>query len=145
MSTSALAGYKAIARSSTAAGGAKVKIAELRNYRIKVAMNEIDATSHDSSGAREIIAGVEQWEASVEYCQVMSTAAATLSGQTIVDTLLTPTKVDFEFYPTGSSSEGGYNGSGYFTDWELAAGQDGAVMTNITLKGTGLLVRSSSQ
>lgn len=144
MSANAFAGYKGIARASTAAGGAKVKIAELRDWKVRVEMNETDATSHDSSGGREIIQGVQAWSADVDYCQVMSTAGASLSGQFLYDVLKTPTLVDFEFYPTGSSGDGGWNGSGFITDWELGSPLEGPTITSVQIKGSGLLNRSAS-
>lgn len=137
MATSAVAGYKGIFKSSTAAGGGKTTLGELRSFSLSVEHAEIDATSHDSSGDREVIAGVGSWSGSAE--------ALHLQGDTehneLFDVLVNRTKVDFEWYPTGSSGDGYYSGSGYFSSWEVSAPNEDAAAVNVGLVGTGALTR----
>lgn len=140
MATAALAGYKAVLSLSTSTGGSVTKIAELRDYTMSVEHAEIDATSHDSSGDREIIAGTGSWNGSAELLTVISDA----TQKAAFDLLTARTKVDAEFYPTGSSSDGFFSGEIFFTGFDMSAPNDDALATSISFAGTGVLARSSS-
>ena len=137
MATSAVAGYKGKVLASTSSTGAVTSIAEVRNFSLTVEHAEIDATSHDSSGDREVIGGTGSWSGSADFLQVMSNA----THQETYDMLVNRTQALFEFYPTGSSGDGYYYGNGYFTNWELSAPNDDALATSISLVGTGALTR----
>ncbi len=138
MATSAIAGYKGVIAASTAAGSTMKEIVEVRNFNLTAEHAEIDATSHDSSGDREVIAGTGSWSGTADYLQVMGET----THQVLFDILANRTKVDWEFYPTGSSGDGVFSGSGYVSNWELAAPNDDALATNISLVGTGALSRA---
>lgn len=137
MATSAVAGYKGKIMASTAAGGAVTAIAEVRNFTLSVEHAELDATSHDSSGDREVVGGTGSWSGSAEYLHIQ----ANTEQQEAYDVLVARTKIDLEFYPTGSSGDGYYSGDGYITGWELSAPLDDAAATNISFVGTGALTR----
>lgn len=143
MATSALAGYKGLLTASTASGGSKTTLVEVADYTMTVEHSEIDATSHDSSGTREVIPGIDSWNGSAEVMHVMSSGEAG-SHNAMLDVLLGKTLVDFEFVPTGSSSDGTYSGSGYVTNFELGAPNEDALNTSISFQGTGALTRNSS-
>ena len=138
MATAAIAGYKGVLTISTSTGLGS-EIAEVRNFNISVEHAEIDATSHDSSGDREVIAGVGQWSMTADYLHIQGST----DHQGIFDILVGRTKVLSEFFPTGSSSDGYYSGIGYMTGWELALPNDDAAAANISFVGSGALVRSS--
>lgn len=140
MATSALAGYKAVLALSTSTSGAVTKIAELRDYTMSVEHAEIDATSHDSSGDREIIAGTGSWNGTAELLTVIADA----TQKAAFDLLTARTKVDAEFYPTGSSSDGFFNGQMFFTGFDMSAPNDDALATSISFAGTGVLARGTS-
>lgn len=136
--SNARAGYNAIALFSTSTGGAVTKIGELRDYSIRAGHAPINATSHDSSGDRELVAGTGQWggNASVMF---LSTEA---EHQEAFDVLVARTRVDAEFYPTGSSSEGVFSGQIFMTDFEMSAPNEDAVAANISFEGDGALSRA---
>ena len=140
MATSSIAGYKGFFGFSTAVGQAITQLGELRNFNLSAEHAEIDATSHDSSGDREVIGGTGSWSGTADYLHIQADA----EHQELFDVLVNRTKVDFEWHPTGSSSDGFYSGSGYFNSWELAAPNDDALGANIALVGTGALTRGSS-
>lgn len=140
MATSAIAGYKGVISMSSSAGGSVTQIAEIRNFNVHIAHSEIDATSHDSSGDREVIAGTNAWDGSAEYLHVQSNA----THKNVFDTLTNRNKVEFEFYPSGSSSDGYYSGSGFVQDWDLAHPNEDANAANVSFVGTGALARTSS-
>lgn len=140
MATSALAGYKAVLAVSTSTAGAVTAIAELRDYTMSVEHAEIDATSHDSSGDREIIAGTGSWNGTADALFVM----ANQTHKDAFDLLVSRTKTNAEFYPTGSSSDGFFSGEMFFTGFDLSAPNDDALAVSLSFAGTGVLARSSS-
>lgn len=140
MASNAIAGFRGFLQTSTATGQAKTTIAEVMDFTVNVEHAEIDVTSHDSSGTREIIAGVDQWNATGELLHVMAEA----THQDLFDVMVGKTLVDFEFLPTGSSSDGTYSGTGFVSSYEINAPIEGALGANFTITGSGALVRNSS-
>lgn len=140
MATSALAGYKAALFFSTSTGGSLTRIAELRDYTLTVEHAEIDGTSHDSSGTREVIAGIDSWSGSAELLTVI----ANQTQKDAFDLTVAKTKIDAEFYPTGSSSDGLFSGTMFFRTFEQSAPNEDALASNISFVGTGGLVRGTS-
>lgn len=140
MATSALAGFKGFITLSTASGGAGTRIAELRDYTMSVEHAEIDATSHDSSGDREIIAGTGSWNGNAELLTVITNT----EQQELYDVLVARTLVDIEFVPTGSTGDGTFSGSGFVTGFDMGAPNDDALNTSLTFQGSGALTRNSS-
>lgn len=143
MATAAVAGYKGAFFFSTSTSGTETRAVEVTDFTLTGEHAEIDATSHDSSGTREVIAGIDSWSGSAEALHVMSSGAAGTMNAAL-DVLLAKTLVDFEFIPTGSSSDGYYAGSGYFTNWELSAPGEDALATSLSFVGTGALTRAAS-
>lgn len=143
MATSALAGYKGLLTTSTASGGSKARLAEVMDYTLTVEHAEIDATSHDSSGTREVIAGIDSWSGSAELLHIQAgSSVGTVNA--LLDVLLGKTLIDFEFAPTGSTADGTYSGSGFVTNFEVNAPGEDALNTSISFVGTGAIVRNSS-
>lgn len=138
--TNALAGYRAVLGFSTSTGGSVTDIAEIRDYTIRLAHAPINAMSHDSSGDRELIAGTGQWTLQGSGLFVLANA----THKAAFDLLKARTKVDMEAYPTGSSSDGYFSGSLFFTDFELAAPNEDALAYSVSAEGTGTLTRNSS-
>lgn len=143
MATAAVAGYKGAFFFSTSTAGTPTRAVEITDFTLTGEHSEIDATSHDSSGTREVIAGIDSWSGSADALHVMSSAEAG-SMNAAFDVLTAKTLVDFEFIPTGSSSDGYYNGSGYFTNWELSAPNEDALAVSLSIVGTGVLTRAAS-
>lgn len=139
MATSALAGYKGIMLASSSAGGPVTQIAELRDYNLVVEHTPIDATSHDSSGSREKIGGIDSWSGTAELLHVQGEA----THQNLHDRVTGKEKIEFEFHPTGSSSDGNYSGSGFVTNYDLGAPNEDALNASLSFEGTGTLTRST--
>jgi TP901-1 family phage major tail protein len=140
MATAAIAGYKGVIKTSTASGGASSAIAELREYTLTAAAGTFDATSHDSSGSRERIGGIDEWSGNAEYIYARTDA----EQQAALDTLIAKTKVDFEFFPEQSTSERHFTGSGFFTSWEQGTPNEDIIAVNVEFEGTESLVPASS-
>ena len=141
MATAAIAGYKALLFTSTSTGGTLAQVAELKDYSIDVSHAEIDVTSHDSSGTREIIAGIDQWSGGGEISYVV----ASTQHQSMFDVLIGKTRIDFEFHPTGSSSDGAFSGQGFISGFNMSAPTEDALNASLTFVGNGQLTRISSQ
>lgn len=143
MATAALAGYKAFLSLSTASGQAGARVVELRDYTMSPEHAEIDATSHDSSGDREVIAGTGSWSVTAEILHVMSSGeAGSINAQ--FDILVARTLTDIEMVPTGSTADGTYSGSGFVTGVEMGSPNDDALNASLSFVGTGALTRNSS-
>ncbi len=119
---------------STAEDAAAAKIAEVRNFSLTIEADEIDATSHDSSGDDESIMGKLSWSGTAEALHVQDNAGQ----QALTDVLLGRTLVDFEFYPGGEGT-GWLFGSGFVDEWELGSPLGDAAAVSLAFVGDGLL------
>ena len=142
MATQAIAGYRALLAVSTSTGQTAATIAELKDYNIDVSHAEIDVTNHDSSGHREIIGGIDQWNGGGEINYVTSSSGANHAA--IFDVMIAKTLVDFEFLPTGSSSDGYFSGTGYVSGFNMTAPTEDALGASLTFTGNGVFARASS-
>jgi len=135
-----IAGFKARLKLSTSTGGSVTALASLRNFQISGTMNPIDVTTHESSGISDFIAGVSQWSGSAEVFKVVSNA----THKAVYDVFSGKTKVDGEFLPTGSSSDGYWSGSLLISGWTLNSPENDGLGASVSFQGTGALTRSSS-
>ena len=142
MATAAIAGYKALVKTSTSStGGTLTTIAELRDYTLTGTHDTFDATSHDSSGERERIGGITGWTASAEALFVDDNT----SQRQIFDALNGQKKIDISFLPVGSSSNNdSWEGEGFITSHELTGPNEDAAALAIEIEGTGVLTHSSA-
>lgn len=138
--SNARAGYTAKLLTSTSTGGSLSELAELRDYTLSAQHNEIDVTSHKSSGDREVIGGIGQWSGSADLLSLPNNTG----HQAMYDVLKARTKVLAEFYPTGSSSDGYFSGSIFFTGYDLSAPNEDALAVSVSFVGDGPLTRNSS-
>ena len=135
-----LAGYKAMVYFSTSTAGSLAKIAELRNFTIRQTHAPINATSHDSSGDRELIAGTGSWAGSADGLYASTNA----TQQNMQDILQSRVKVNMEAYPKGTSSGGYWSGEIFVTDFELSAPNEDAAAYNISFEGHLVLTSTST-
>lgn len=134
--TDALQGYLGVMKASTAKGATPAKVAEVRNFELMIEAQEIDATSHDSSGDDENIMGKVSWSGTAESLHVQGNAGQ----QALHDVMVNRTKVDLEFYPHSESDGHGYLfGSGFVDEWELADPNDSAAAVSLAFVGDGIL------
>lgn len=134
MATSAIAGYKASITSKVSTStAAATTLGELRDYTLSVEMSEIDATSHGSSGWREIIAGIKSWNFDAEALYVDDNA----TQDQLRDALSGDTKLTVTFIPITGDKK--WQGSAYVTSWDLSGPTEDAAATSISGMGTGAL------
>ncbi|MFW6079004.1 MAG: phage tail tube protein [Gemmatimonadota bacterium] len=138
MASSAISGHKAklhiMTQDSTEAA---VEIGELRNFTLTVEAEEIDVTSHDSSGWRERIYGLRTWGLDGEALYVDDNTGQdqireALSSETVKTITVVPT--------TGDKN---WQGDAIATSWDLGGPNDDAAITNFSVVGTGAISTST--
>lgn len=112
MPSAALAGRFGSIRLSTASSAttAQTTIAELTNYRLTVAHELINVTSHDSSGWEDNISGIRSWEGSADVIY-LSTGAGQAAARTSMTTA-TPNLMNFSFKQSTSNTAKKWQGAG---------------------------------
>lgn len=138
MATQAIQGYKGIVKASSSTGGALAKVAEIRGFSIMTDADEIDVTTQESSGDREFLLGNANWTAKLEELHLSTNAGHGV----LFDLLQSGLRANYEFYPTGSSSIASYSGQGLIKHWELSAPNADAEVSNVDVRGTGVLTRA---
>lgn len=140
MATASIAGFKGIVKASTATGVATATIAEVRDFTLTMETDEIDVSTRETSGDRSFLGGMRRWSGSIEALSLSTNTG----HQALYDVLKAGTEVDFDFFPTGSSSEGAWEGPGQITNWELGSPNDDAELVNVEIVGTSGLTRTST-
>lgn len=141
MATAAIAGFKGKVAASSSVGGAVTVIAEVRDWSLTGEHAQLDATSKDSSGAREFISGLDQWSGSIEHLYAGDSA----TQKNLFDALFNKTTVDMEFYPQGTSSQFPiYSGSAVFTSWGLNSPNEDITTITADFQGSGTLTLSTN-
>jgi TP901-1 family phage major tail protein len=131
--TEAIAGYKGMMLASTSSsGGTRTKVAELTDFTVMVEADEIDVTSHESSGDEEVIIGKIAWSATASAMHLQSDA----SQQVLFDALTNRTPVEWEFFPTGALSGGSLLGYGYVDEWDHGSPLSEALVVDVGIVGT---------
>ena len=137
MATAAIAGFKGKVLASSSGG----IVAELRDWNLTGEQATIDATSKDSSGAREFIGGLTQWSGSAEHLYSGDNA----TQKELFNILFNRTSVSMEFYPQGTSSQFPiYSGSAFFDNWDLSSPNEDASVVSWNFQGSGALTASTS-
>ena len=132
----ALQGYKGKVRHSTSStGGAITTIGEIRDFTLLLEASEIDVTSHQSSGDEEVIIGKVAWSATADALHIQGNA----SQQALIDCLINRTAMEFQFLPTGESTDGYLTGTGYVDEWEMGSPLEDAMAVSLGIVGTETL------
>ena len=135
MATEAVAGHTGKLFLSTAVGQTPAALAELRDYSLLIEADEIDATSHQSSGDSEAIMGKIGWSATAGALHIQGNTG----HQSLYDVLVNRVAVNFEFYPTGNASEGYLFGKGYIDEWQNGSPLSDASAVDLGIIGTETL------
>lgn len=140
MATNAIQGYKGKFLASSSEGGSPAALAELTDYTVNVNHAPIEATSHDSSGTREYIGGIDDWDGSATLHHVITNSG----HKNLFDRTVGKEPIDIELYPTGSSSDGFFSGTCFVSGFTQNSGNDGTLGVSVNFQGDGALARSSS-
>lgn len=145
MPTAALAARSGLIALSTGASASSTDyIAELRDIRLQVRRDQIEATSNDSSGWAEFIQGTASWTGTFGALYVPSSA----NVQFVVRNFLSSGSTSylaFLFQPsTAASNTYAWTGTAVIRDYDLGGETNGAFMTNGSIQGSGALTFSTS-
>jgi len=139
MATAAMAGYAGKCQLAPSTGTIGT-VDEIREWNISGEMSEIDATSRDSSGHREVLVGIRNWTASAEYL-----FGSTHSTQTeLYKAWYNGYACDLAIYPAGTSAFPKYTGTCYVTGWNPTGPHDDAIGVSLDLVGTGILTQTTA-
>ena len=139
MATQAIPGFDGEIYISIDGGTTYRKVGEAREITLEIASDPIDATSHDSAGWRETIAGLNSWTASCESLYIGSN-----QGQDDVYSALTAkTVAKWKFIPRNSSGLEKWSGDGTITRWSLSNPNEDASTIALDIQGSGSISKGS--
>jgi len=139
MATAAIAGYEGKFQLAPSTGSLAT-VNEVREYSISGEMGEIDATSRDSSGHREVLVGIRNWSGSAEF--LMGSSHGTQIE--IYKAWYNGYACDVAVYPAGTSAFPKYTGTCYVTGWNPSGPHDDVVSASVDFVGTGLLTQTTA-
>ena len=139
MSTSAIPGFNGQVFISIDGGTNYKKLGELRDMTINIEAELIDATSHDSGGWREFIAGLKNWSISHEGLFIETNV-----GQADArSALLNDTALKVRFRPKDLATKVQFSGDAFMSSEEQANPNDDASTFSTEIQGTGPLVEET--
>ena len=134
MATQAVAGrigFMAISATST---GTAAEIAEIRGWNLQVTRADIDATSNDSSGWHEGVAGIAGWTATFN-----AVYARTDNEQVLLRESLSSAATRFYTLQPTTAQSAKWTGTGRLTQYDVGGTHDGIALFNCSVVGTGAL------
>lgn len=139
MATQAVAGFEGIIYISIDGGTTYRKVGEAREINLEITSDPIDATSHDSAGWRETIAGLNAWTASTENLYVASD-----QGQDdVYSALVAKTVAKWKFVPKNTSGLEKWSGDGTITRWSLSNPNEDASAISLDIQGSGAISKGT--
>ena len=139
MATSAIPGFDGQVLISDDAGVTFNKLGELRDMTINIEAELIDATSHDSGGWREFIAGLKNWTISHEGLYIQTNVGQADARKA----LLNDTKIKVRFRPKDLATKIQFSGDAFMSSEEQANPNDDASTFATEIQGTGPLVEET--
>lgn len=142
MATFSIPGRLATIVASTGATSTSgAKIAELKTWKLTVASNEIDVTSHDSSNWSEFLTGKRKVTFTADALFLSTNAVQNKIRKALVST--PQTKLAFSFQMTSQSSRRKWTGVGYLLGYDPSAPTEDAALVNLHGVITGALAYTS--
>lgn len=138
MATAAVSGRKASVKFG-ASTSALNQIGEASDFEVQIAHSDIDATSRDSSGWNESIAGQRSWTATAKAFYLRGDTA-----QKAIRNMLSTsgnTAKYWSFQP--STATGKWVGSGWITNYKVGGSHDKPFLFDVSFKGTGPVTYST--
>jgi predicted secreted protein len=112
------------------------KIAEVQDVTLTIDLKTIDATSHDSAGWMEKIAGNIEWKATAKALYVFGDAVR----QTVRDALINKTTVTLVVQPKYNTvGQEKFTGTAWISKYTNALPNEAAAAVDVEFEGTGAL------
>lgn len=137
MATAGMAGrlgFLGIAATST---GTSAEVGEVRNWAIDVSQNNIDASSNDSSGWNEFLAGQRGWQITAQAVYARESEQNLLR-----ESLSSAATRYFTLHPATSASQK-WVGTGRIASYRVGGSHDGVALFDMVIQGTAALTYTS--
>ena len=134
MATQAVAGRIAFLGYAATSSGTAAEIAEVRNFTLNTEQAQIDASSNDSSGWNENLAGQRGWSAQFE-----SVYARTDTEQVALRKSLSSGTVRYFQLRPSTAQNALWKGYAFVENYSIGGSYDNIVLFNMTLRGTRAL------
>ena len=121
-------------------GSSPVTIGHTTSASMSLSLDTPEATTKDSSGYSEFIAGVRSGEISFEG---LVNHGATNASDEMSDFLLNRTEIDWTF-STGTTGDEIYSGGGFISSLEISAEMESPVSYSGTITITGAIAQSTN-
>ncbi len=153
MATASIPGFKAslyLASSSaggnpSSSGAALVKLGELAEATLTLQMGAMDATSKDSAGWKEALAGLREWGITGSGMYLLETSDPGQLG--VYNVLQGQAPVYLQLYETSSGTIAPkqiYSGTAIVTAFDVESPLDKPAGFKLTLKGTAALTKAAA-
>jgi TP901-1 family phage major tail protein len=121
-------------------GGTLATVGHTTSCTLSLSNDLPEATTKDSAGYQEVIAGVRSGEISFEGLVAYDDAANAIE---MADYLLARQKVDFSF-GTAATGDAVYSGEGYFSSVEMSAEMESPVTYSGSISITGAIAKATN-
>ena len=121
-------------------GGTLATVGHTTSCSLSLSNDLPEATTKDSAGYQEVIAGVRSGEISFEGLVAYDDAANAIE---MADYLLARQKVDFSF-GTAATGDAVYSGEGYFSSVEMSAEMESPVTYSGSISITGAIAKATN-
>jgi len=119
-------------------------VAYATSCSLELSADEIDQTSKDSGGWKDIASGLRSWNISCDALYVNNAAAATTEGfPELTTALIARTAVTVHFtFVTPATGDYVYEGSAILSSLSLSTGVEDQATYSATFNGTGALTQN---
>jgi TP901-1 family phage major tail protein len=119
-------------------------VAYATSCSLELSADEIDQTSKDSGGWKDIAAGLRSWNMSADALYVNNAAASSEDGfPELTTALIARTAVTVHFtFGTAATGDYVYSGSAIITSLSLSSGVEDQATYSVTFNGTGALTQT---
>ena len=137
----AFAGFYGKLYISTDGGETYNPIGEVRDATLTISQDEIEVTNFDSSGWKEFIPGMKEWEVTTEALYLYNN----IGQDDIYDALVNSELVKLRLLPKTGTGNRGYEGDAFVTSWEINNTVDDAVTLSANFRGASALVTYTAE
>ncbi len=148
MATASIPGFKARLYVATSQGAAQSKVGELAECTLTIQEGAMDATSKDSNGWKEALAGLREWGLTGSGLYLLETSDP---GQlTLWNEIAAQSSIWVQLYelsteaaaPTSGAQT--WYGNGIITAFDIESPLDKPAGFKLTIKGTGALTKAAA-
>lgn len=137
MATAGMAGRIGFLGISATSTGTSSEVSEIRNWSIDVTANQIDASSNDSSGWNEFLAGQRAWSITAQAVYTRGT-----NQNLLRESLSSAATRYFTLQPATSASQK-WAGTGRIASYRVGGTYDNIVLYDFVVQGTAAVAYTS--